>query len=152
MNLEIYKFNMNNRVFVDQDVIFPEDFDKGDIKEIKGAGVPTVTEVDKRITQRLERFGEDWTQMSKKEIREAGEEMYEFSESFQTTYNTYMANYGEPEARKDNIISLMYSDLRGKKSRLTYPQLKEIKTKMENMIAEARGKALEFEEDNTDEL
>ena len=39
MNLEIYKFNMNNRVFVDQDVIFPEDFDKGDIKELKNVHV-----------------------------------------------------------------------------------------------------------------
>lgn len=39
MNLEIYKFNMNNRVFVDQDVLFPEDFDKGDIKELKNVHV-----------------------------------------------------------------------------------------------------------------
>ena len=34
MNLEIYKFNMNNKVFVDQDVTFPEEFDKGDIEMV----------------------------------------------------------------------------------------------------------------------
>lgn len=39
MNLEIYKFNMNNKVFVDQDVIFPEEFDKGDIKDLKNVHV-----------------------------------------------------------------------------------------------------------------
>jgi hypothetical protein len=39
MNIEIYKFNMNNKVFVDQDVIFPEEFDKGDIKDLKNVHV-----------------------------------------------------------------------------------------------------------------
>jgi hypothetical protein len=49
MNIEIYKFNMNNKVFVDQDVNFPEEFDKGDIKDLKNVhvnGYLTISEYD----------------------------------------------------------------------------------------------------------
>ena len=45
MNLEIYKFNMNNKVFVDSDVTFPEDFDKGDIKDLKNVHVEGYLEI-----------------------------------------------------------------------------------------------------------
>ncbi len=49
MNIEIYKFNMNNKVFVDQDVNFPKEFDKGDIKDLKNVhvnGYLTISEYD----------------------------------------------------------------------------------------------------------
>ncbi len=39
MNIEIYKFNMNNRVEIDSDVTFPEDYDMGDIKALKNVHV-----------------------------------------------------------------------------------------------------------------
>ena len=49
MNIEIYKFNMNNKVFVDQVVNFPKEFDKGDIKDLKNVhvnGYLTISEYD----------------------------------------------------------------------------------------------------------
>ena len=45
MNLEIYKFNMNKKVFVDTDVKFPEDFDKGEIKDLKDVHVDGYLEI-----------------------------------------------------------------------------------------------------------
>lgn len=125
----------------------------GEIVEIKGGGVPTTTEVDKRITKRLERLGEDWTQMSKQEIRGRGEMMYEFQENFQTTYETYIAKFGEAEARKDSTIQVLYGEFRGsKKKQLTYDELYRVKEKMQSYINEAASEALTFEEDNTNEL
>ena len=124
----------------------------GEIVEVKGGGVPTTTEVDKRITKRLERLGEDWTQMSKQEIRARGEMMYEFQENFQTTYETYIAKFGEAEARKDSTIKVLYGEFRGSKKRLTYDELYNIKEKMQSYINEAASEALTFEEENTNEL
>ena len=124
----------------------------GEIVEIKGGGVPTTQEVDKRITKRLERLGEDWTQMSKQEIRGRGEMMYEFQENFQTTYETYIAKFGEAEARKDSTIKVLYGEFRGSNKKLTYDELYSIKEKMQTYINEAASEALAFEEDNTNEL
>lgn len=120
------------------------------LQELKGAGVPTVTQVDKRITKRLEKLGEDWTQMSKKQIRREGENLYEFSENFQTTYETYMAKFGEEEARGDTVIQRLYGDFRDKQ--LTYPELERIKQRMQDRIDEAANEALGFENENTNEL
>ena len=49
MEIEIYKFNMNNRVEIDSDVTFPEDYDMGDIKALKNVhvnGVLSISEFD----------------------------------------------------------------------------------------------------------
>jgi len=49
MEIEIYKFNMNNRVEIDSDVTFPEDYDMGDIKALKNVhvnGVLSISEYD----------------------------------------------------------------------------------------------------------
>lgn len=124
----------------------------GEIVEVKGGGVPTTKEVDKRITKRLERLGEDWTQMDKQEIRGRGEMMYEFQENFQTTYETYIAKFGEAEASKDSTIRVLYGEYRGSKKRLTYDELYSVKEKMQSYINEAANEALTFEEDNTNEL
>ena len=124
----------------------------GEIVEIKGGGVPTTTEVDKRITKRLERLGEDWTQMTKQEIRGRGEMMYEFQENFQTTYETYIAKFGEAEARKDSTIRVLYGEFRGSNKKLSYDELFNIKEKMQSYINAAANDALKFEEENTEEL
>ena len=121
-----------------------------DIKDVKGGGIPTTKEVDKRITKRLEKLGEDWTQMSTSQIRHKGEVLYEFSENFQTTYETYIAKFGEEEARKDTVIQRLYGDFRDKQ--LKYPELEAIKQRMEDYINAAANEALGFENDNTNEL
>ena len=123
-------------------------FDKeGDIKEIKGAGVPTVSELTKRTEKKLERWGEDPGEYTKKELQKITETLAEFSENFQTAYNEYISKYGEAEARKDTTIQTLYGDFRNK--RLTYRELENIKARMEEMNAAARDEALQFEKDNT---
>ena len=124
--------------------------EEGGVKEVKGGGVPTLSELDKRTEKKLERWGEDPGEKTKKEIRSITEELAEFSENFQTSYETYMAKYGEAEAMEDSTISLLYSENRDK--RLTYRQLEDIKNKMEAKIREASNEAIEFEEENTNEL
>lgn len=123
-------------------------FDKeGDIKEIKGGGVPTVSELTKRTEKKLERWGEDPGEYTKKELQKITETLAEFSENFQTAYNEYISKYGEAEARKDTTIQTLYGDFRNK--RLTYRELENIKARMEEMNAAARDEALQFEKDNT---
>ena len=123
-------------------------FDKeGDIKEIKGGGVPTVSELTKRTEKKLERWGEDPGEYTKKELHKITETLAEFSENFQTAYNEYISKYGEAEARKDTTIQTLYGDFRNK--RLTYRELENIKARMEEMNAAARDEALQFEKDNT---
>ena len=78
--------------------------------------------------------------------------MYEFQENFQTTYETYIAKFGEAEARKDSTIRVLYGEFRGSKKRLTYDELYSIKEKMQTYINEAANDALKFEEENTEEL
>ena len=119
---------------------------EGDIKEIKGAGVPTVSELNKRTEKKLERWGEDPGDYSKKELQNITEQLAEFSENFQTAYNEYIANFGESEARKDTTIQTLYGEFRNK--RLSYRDLEQIKKRMEEANAAARSEALEFEKEN----
>ena len=49
MEIEVYKFNINNRVEIDSDVTFPEDYDMGDIKALKNvhvSGILSISEYD----------------------------------------------------------------------------------------------------------
>ena len=49
MEIEVYKFNINNRVEIDSDVTFPEDYDMGDIKALKNvhvSGTLSISEYD----------------------------------------------------------------------------------------------------------
>lgn len=119
----------------------------GSPKQIKGAGVPTVSELNKRTEKKLERWGEDPSDYSKKELQNITEQLAEFSENFQTAYNEYIANFGESEARKDSTIQTLYGDFRNK--RLTYRELEQIKRRMEEANAAASSQALQFEKDNT---
>lgn len=119
----------------------------GSPKQIKGAGIPTVSELNKRTEKKLERWGEDPGDYSKKELQNITEQLAEFSENFQTAYNEYIANYGESEARKDSTIQALYGDFRNK--RLTYRELEKIKKRMEEANKAASSQALQFEKDNT---
>lgn len=124
--------------------------DDGNVVELKGGGVPTLKEIDKRTEKRLENWGEDPGEVSIKRKREITEELNEFRENFQSSYETYMAKYGEAEARADSTIQSLYGDYRDR--RLTYPELQRVKNKMDEYIAAARSEALEFENDNSPEL
>lgn len=119
---------------------------EGNLKQIKGAGVPTVSELTKRTEKKLERWGEDPGDYTRKELQTLTETLAEFSENFQTAYNEYIATYGEAEARKDTTIQELYGDFRNK--RLTYAELEKIKKRMEEMNAKAKDQALEFEKEN----
>lgn len=118
----------------------------GDIKDLKGGGISTLSKIDKRTEKKLERMGEDPADYTRAELRKIAEELAEFSESFQTAYNEYIAKYGEEEALKDPTIKMLYGENRDK--RLTKEQFEAIKNKMEEMNAIARGDALAFENDN----
>ena len=120
---------------------------EGNPKQIKGAGIPTVSELTKRTEKKLERWGEDPGDYSKKELQGITEQLAQFSESFQTAYNEYIANFGESEARKDSTIKTLYGEFRNK--RLTYRELEQIKQRMEEANKAATSEALQFEKDNT---
>lgn len=124
--------------------------EEGNAKQIKGGGVPTLTDLEKRTRKKLEKWGENPYDYTKTQLQSITEELAEFSENFQTSYEIFMAKYGEAEARKDSTIQLLYGDYRNK--RLSYRQLEEIKNKMDNYIANANAEALSFEEENTSEL
>ena len=59
MEIEVYKFNMNNRVEIDSDVNFPEDYDMGDIKSLKNVHVNGVLSIgeDDELNYNLEISG-----------------------------------------------------------------------------------------------
>lgn len=59
MEIEVYKFNMNNRVEIDSDVNFPEDYDMGDIKSLKNVHVNGVLSIgeDDELDYNLEISG-----------------------------------------------------------------------------------------------
>jgi len=59
MEIEVYKFNMNNRVEIDSDVKFPEDYDMGDIKSLKNVHVNGVLSIgeDDELNYNLEISG-----------------------------------------------------------------------------------------------
>lgn len=59
MEIEVYKFNMNNRVEIDSDVNFPEDYDMGDIKSLKNVHVSGVLSIgeDDELDYNLEISG-----------------------------------------------------------------------------------------------
>lgn len=118
---------------------------EGNMKEIKGAGVPTVSDLDRRARKKLERLGEDPFEKSPKELRKITEELAQFSESFQTAYNDYKSKHTEDEMRKDPIISKLYSENR--EHRLTYASLEKIRDAMMGLREEATDGALKFEED-----
>ena len=121
---------------------------EGDIKEIKGAGIPTTTELVKRTEKKLERRGEDPKDYTRKELIQKTEEYAQFSENFQTAYNEYIANFGESEARKDTTIQVLYGDFRDR--RLKDDEMKRILARFNEMNVKAKQEALAFEEDNTD--
>ncbi len=122
----------------------------GNMKQIKGGGVPTTSELDKRTEKKLERWGEDPGEVSKKELRKITEQLAQFSENFQTTYNTYFARFTESEARENAVVSQLYSENRD--HRLTYRQLEQIKEEMTKEIQAAQEEALRFEEENKHDL
>ena len=122
---------------------------KLNIKELKGGGVPTISKLDKRTEKKLERWGEDPGDYSKKDLRALTEKLAQFSENFQSSYDDYIAKFGEDSARKDPIIKVMYGEFRGGK-RLTYSELGAIKERMDEMVGEAKSQALSFEADNQD--
>ena len=124
--------------------------EEGNVRQIKGGGVPTLTELEHRTKKKLEKWGEDPGDYNKQELQSITEKLAEFSENFQTSYEVFMAKYGEAEARKDSTIQLLYGDYRNK--RLSYRQLEEIKNTMDNYIKDANAEALNFEEENTSEL
>lgn len=124
--------------------------EEGNVKEIRGAGIPTLKQLEKRTTKKLERWGEDPGDYSKKELQGITEQLAEFSENFQTSYEIFFAKFGEAEARKDSTIQLLYGEYRN--HRLSYRQLEQIKNRMDEYIEGANKEALAFEEDNTEEL
>ncbi len=120
------------------------------MKDLKGGGIPTMAKLDKRIEKKLMRMGEDPGDYTKKELRAEGEKFAKFSENFQTSYDSYIAKFGEAEARKDSTVQLLYGDFRDR--RLTRAEMDTIKSRMDERIAEAAGEALTFESDNEGDL
>ena len=128
---------------------------EGNMKELKGGGVSTLARIQRRTEKRLERLGEDPGDYTKAELRRKAEELAKFSENFQTSYDTFIAKYGEDKARKNPIISKLYkSGRKGKKKgkRLTYDVLTDIREEMEKLIQESQADGLKFEKDNEGEV
>lgn len=122
----------------------------GSIKEVKGGGIDTKSEIIRRTEKKLEKWGEDPSDYSKKQLENIAETLAEFSENFQTAYTEFIARYGEETARTDETIQQLYGDYRQHK--LTYRDLQNIKDKMDSYFKQTANEATQFEEDNSNEL
>ena len=123
---------------------------EGNVVKIENGGIPTVSEIEKKTRKKISSWGESEDMYNKQEVRDIAEQLAEFSENFQTTYEAYIANFGEASAREDSVVRELYGDYRA--HRLTYRQLQQIKNKMEADLKEAKEESLQFERDNTEEL
>lgn len=116
---------------------------KGQIREVEGGGVPTLTSIEQRTRQKIENMGDSPDMYSKKEVRDITEELAEFSKNFQTVYDDYKAEFGIEAGADDPVIGQLYG--KNRSGRLSYKKLQDIKNKMEADLKEAESNALAFE-------
>lgn len=125
---------------------------EGNVVEIEKGGIPTVSEIEKKTKKKIASWGESPDMYTKQEIRNIAEELAEFSESFDTSYQIYMANFGQEGAEGDPVVRELYGNYRTSGHRLTYKQLQVIKDRMDEQVKLFKAGALDFEKDNTEEL
>mgnify|MGYP006923295976 CR=1 FL=1 len=89
-------------------------------------------------------MGEDPSDLSKKELIDITEQLAEFSESFDTTYDAFKNKIGIEEGQTDPTIGQLWGE---REHRLTYKQLQEIKNAMEERLRLNESEATKFEAD-----
>lgn len=126
----------------------------GSVTDLPKQGVKTVQEVRKQIRKRLEKLGEDPSEYTQAEQTSIYEEILRFEQSFETAYQATIANedIGEKKMRSDPVTQKLWGENRPGFRRLTYRELEQIKNRMDQMLAEAKAKALSFEEKNKKDL
>ena len=138
----------------------------GNTKEIKKGGIKTIQQVRKDVKKRLAGLGEDYKDVledmeeapgesisDNEKLDRLAEELAEFSENFQTAYDTAMARVKSVSDIKNNpITGKLWSENRGGKKKLTYRELIEIKKELGRLALDARNKATMFENANTTEV
>lgn len=116
----------------------------GSVRELKGGGIQTPTKVLRKTEKKLMAMGEDPTELSKKELIDITEQLAEFSESFDTTYDAFKNKIGIEEGKTDPTIGQLWGE---RDHRLTYKQLQEIKNAMEKRLRLNESDATKFEAD-----
>lgn len=138
----------------------------GNTKEIKKGGIKTIQQVRKDVKKRLAGLGEDYKDVledmeeapgekisDNEKLDRLAEELAEFSENFQTAYDTAMARVKSVSDIKNNSITgKLWSENRGGKKKLTYRELIEIKKELGRLALDAISKATSFENANTTEV
>lgn len=128
----------------------------GDVIQIADQGVKTVGQIRKAAKKRLERMGEDPSELTADEVIDLYEDILGFENSLQTAYDVAMARMSESEIKKDPVTSRLWSSKHGGRradgERLTYNELKEIRDRFVTLAAKAKRQTLSFEAGNTNEL
>lgn len=116
----------------------------GSVRELKGGGIQTPAKVLRKTEKKLMSMGEDPSELSKKELIDITEQLAEFSESFDTTYDAFKNKIGIEEGKTDPTIGQLWGE---REHRLTYKQLQEIKNVMEEKLRLNESDATKFESD-----
>lgn len=118
--------------------------ENGELEKVPG-GIETVKEMRTKTRKRLPTMGEDPDEYSDSEIDSITEQLAEFSENFQTTYELGMARLGQRALREDPVTKMLWGENRSR--RLTYREMEEIMKRIRSMIGDARRDALTIEKD-----
>ena len=135
-----------------------------EVKEIKKGGIKTVQQVRSDTKKRLASMGEDYKDVlddmeepnenlsDNQKLDRLAEELAEFSENFQTAYDTATQRIKNIATIKNNpITGKLWGDNRGNR-RLTYKEMIEIKKELNRLSKEAKEKATSFENKNGKEV
>lgn len=120
----------------------------GEVSQVKGSGIKTVGQIKKRAESRAMRAGMDPYEMTDEELTDFENKMLDFSSNFQAAYDRFIAEYGEKEAKSNDVISQMYD----RTGRLTYRQMIDISREFNSYKDDMKRKIGEFEDENGGDL
>lgn len=120
----------------------------GEIKELPELGIKTIREFKKIRDRKIIGMGEDPSEYSDKERTAMYEDLLAMSEDFNNAYETAVARVSKEEIKKDPITSILWGENRPHEGKLTYREAKRVHDRLVELAAEAKGSALEFEEEN----
>ena len=127
----------------------------GDVVQIANQGIKTVGQIRKDARKRLERMGEDPSELTADEVIDLYEDILGFENSFQSAYEIANQRLETKALTSDPITSKLYGTKKGGTradgERLTYNELKQIRDRFVQLAAEAKRQTLSFEAGNTEE-
>jgi hypothetical protein len=120
--------------------------DTGKTEVISNPGIKTVNEIKEETRKKMEKLGEDTATMTDDDLIRFTEELNVFAESFESEYEITKARIGESKMKADETVKMLWKDNRGKKTKLTYPELTAVMKRMKVLQKEAVEDALSVEQ------